>query len=99
MNLLYWSADRRGAREAVSRGTAPVEAGQVSGQECASEAVYKEGEWSLIVRRPFRSSLEGRVEVRSKDNPVLIGFMVWEGYNGEKGRHRANSSWVSLILK
>ncbi len=56
-----------------------------SGKE--SQAVYSEGRWTVLMKHP---------PVKSGS---LAGFAVWDGGNGEQGRHRAASNWVDLVLE
>ncbi len=56
----------------------------------APAASYAEGEWAVVLRRSFQSPRPAR---------SAFGVAVWDGGNAEQGRHRANSSWVDLVLR
>ncbi len=59
---------------------------QWSADKDSKQGLYEDGEWSLVLKRPGQAG-------------GALGIMVWDGGNGEQGRHRANSSWVDLVLK
>ena len=71
------------AHWSAAGGTAPEGALALEGT-----STYADGEWVLWTRRPRPSAEE-----------IGLGIMVWDGGNAEQGRHRANSSWVKLVLK
>ena len=97
LDVCYWSADRLQAREAITSGVEGLESGQEAGEGLESSAQYSEGVWTLLLKRPRKSPASGGVGL-APGKPFLFGITVWEGANGEKGRHRANSNWVDLVL-
>ncbi len=89
LDVCYWSAEKKTAREAAVHGMDGLEIGTEPGQPLWSEAHFSDGEWTLLVKRPIRPSSE----------PLLFGVAVWNGGNGEQGRRRSNSNWVDLVLE
>ncbi len=56
--------------------------------EAAALVSYQEGEWTALLKRPLPAG-----------KAAGFGVMVWDGGNGEQGRHRSNSNWVELVLE
>ncbi len=98
LDLCYWSAQSSEAREAVAAGVTDLESAKASGETLESAASHSDGVWTLLIRRPLHSSLEGSV-TWLMDKPLLLGVAVWDGGNGEQGRRRSNSNWVDVVLK
>ncbi len=57
-------------------------------EEGGSAAVYTDGRWVLLLRRPLPPKA-----------PIPMGVAVWDGGNQESQLHRANSYWVDLVLR
>ena len=53
----------------------------------SSASSYAGGTWTAVIKRPRPAA---------KEPAPLVGFMVWDGGNGEQGRHRAASPWLDL---
>ncbi len=98
LDVSYWSAGKNGAAEAVVQETAELETGKTQGETLAAEASYADGQWTMLLNRPFQPLLKNRVALDSRE-ATLIGLMVWDGGNQEQGRRRSNSNWVDLVLK
>jgi len=65
-----------------------------------SSAVHAAGQWAVVLKRPLAGSGENGAQIGrdAGGRPTLIGVMVWNGGNGETGRHRSNSIWLDLSL-
>ena len=87
LDVCYWSAQTKAAREAVVHGTDGLESGTEPGTPLWSQAHFAEGEWMLLMKRPLGQK------------PSLCGVAVWNGGNGEQGRRRGNSNWIDLNVK
>ena len=95
--LWHWESGSEGAREAIGRGLAEIEA--LAGESALTwEAAFDQGEWRLLVRRAL--SAEG-VETRLAFEPgraIPIALFAWDGSNGESGTRGAISTWYFLYL-
>lgn len=100
LDLLYWSSSMEQARQAVAKEILPAEEADAQGEPRPAGAWYTDGLWTLILQRPLAASREegGRGGL-VPDRRTAAGFMIWDGDNGETGRHRSNSRWVDLVLK
>lgn len=80
-----WPAARNVKPEAASWSASgnPVEGTQALN----AQAAYDDGVWTVLARRPLPGGASA------------FGILVWDGGNGEQGRHRSNSNWVELVLK
>ncbi len=65
-------------------------------KEAREGASYTDGRWTVLLRRPLKAGAGG-VNL-SAGKRVPLGVMVWDGGNGEQGRHRSNSLWINLVL-
>ena len=98
LDLCFWSADKDTGRESILKEMDTLNQAMEPGQLLESHSFFEDGEWTLLVKRPFDSQLAGRKKLEPQ-RPILFGVTVWNGGNGEQGRRRANSNWVDLILK
>ena len=74
-----------------SADIAPNDTGEVTGV-----ASYDQGEWSVIFKRPLRSSSGARL---SPGEFMPIAFSVWDGLARERGSRRGLSLWYSLYVE
>jgi mono/diheme cytochrome c family protein len=91
-----WFVDLASARAAsyVGRGSDDVAA--ASGDVIEVAAAYDRGEWSVIFKRPMRSTSGIGF---AQDQFVPIAFSVWDGHSRERGNKRALSSWFYLYVE
>ncbi len=68
-----------------------------SADSTSGKASFADGRWEVVVSRPL--SLASGVSLAPSGPAPLMGIAIWDGGNGEIGRHRANSNWVDLILR
>ncbi|HUH11901.1 MAG TPA: c-type cytochrome [Longimicrobiales bacterium] len=93
--LWRWRSDA-GVDEAAGRGfgneeALPADAGAVTG-----EAVFEDGEWRLVLRRPIAAG-EGRLELEA-GTAIPMALFAWDGDNAETGKRASVSSWYYLWL-
>ncbi len=98
LDVCYWSAAQSEAQEAFAREIEGLEDGEEAGLALETAAVYSEGAWALTLQRSLKSPASGGANL-APGKPILFAAAVWDGGNGEKGRHRATSNWVDLVLK
>ena len=101
LNLSKWDASySNAAYDAFLLGGVipPGTVGEKPLKQLDAKVEYIEGGWTLLIRRPLEGKLASSVKLEP-GKPVAVGLMVWDGGNNEQGRHRANSSWVDLVLK
>ncbi|MBV6340576.1 ethylbenzene dehydrogenase-related protein [Candidatus Magnetobacterium casense] len=83
--------------EATSEGpgtykTKPVE-------NTVGEAVWQNGSWTLIVKRPMTVNDAGSVQFKAGEKKP-ISFAVWEGHRLEGGGRKAVSpAWAEVLVK
>lgn len=65
----------------------------IEGEEVSAVAGYDRGEWSVILKRPLRSS--GGVTF-AEGQYVPIAFSLWDGSERERGNKRGLTRWVYL---
>ena len=93
--LLRWEQGR-GAVEATGNGPAKLAA--VQGGEAAGKAVFSNGRYTLVLRRP----LAGKGDTRPTFQPAVftpVAFQAWDGGAGETGPKMALTSWYYLRLE
>lgn len=65
----------------------------VEGEEVSAVAGYDRGEWSVIFKRPLRST--GGVTF-AEGQYVPIAFSIWDGTGEERGNKRGLTRWMYL---
>ena len=74
-----------------SADIAPKETGDLSGV-----ASYDQGEWSVIFKRPLRSTSSAPF---SPGEFMPVAFSVWDGFSRERGNRRGLTVWYSLYVE
>jgi len=97
LDLCYWSASKQSAVETSAQDIQGLESITASGQLLESQASYEQGRWRLLLKRRLKPQGAGLVNL-AVGQPVLVGFSVWDGSNGEQDSHRASSAWIDLVL-
>lgn len=100
VHLWRWRADggrdgRRPAIELEARGPEPPVERAAGEQRVTATAVWADGRWSVVIRRPIASRDDGWVASRV----VPVAFHVWDGAHGETGLRLSLSSWYFLYLE
>ena len=104
VNLWVWKADLFGegkpaAEEGGARGfKQPVKAQAPEEQQVSSGAVWKEGRWSVVMKRPLVTNDKGDVQFE-KGKFIPIAANAWDGSNGEHGNIMSLSSWHFVFLE
>ena len=108
VHLWTWSADwneqpeahgGRVAEERLSTGyqsepkTQPEE-----GQVLDGGAVFEDGQWRLVLKRPRRTEDPKSDTQFETDRLIPFSIQAWEGGNGEEGLLGAISSWYYVVL-
>ena len=93
--LLRWE-NGKGVTEATANG--PTKIAAIQGTEATGKAVYANGQYRLIVRRPLVS----KSEARPTFTPAVfmpVAFQAWDGGAGEGGTKMSLTSWYYLRLE
>ena len=65
------------------------------GEEVATQAVYDNGEWSVIFKRKRKS---GGLSFE-EDSFLPVAFSVWDGFNRERGNKRGLTAWYQVYVE
>lgn len=93
--LLRWQSDK-GVVEASANGPGKVRA--LSGGQATSKAVYDDGQYQVVMKRPLASADASRPTFR----PAVftpIAFQAWDGGAGETAARMSLTSWYYLRLE
>ena len=95
MYLLRWEQGK-GVAEASANG--PAKLAPLAGGEIAGKAVFANGQYRLVIKRP----LAGKGESRPTFQPAVftpVAFQAWDGGAGETGPKMSLTSWYYLRLE
>jgi len=93
--VLRWEAGK-GVSEVSANG--PTKLSAIAGGETAGKAVFKNGQYTLVMKRPLTAAGEQRPSFRpGVFTPVA--FQAWEGGAGESGPKMSLTSWYYLRLE
>ena len=106
VDLWRWRADLQHAPNSpavvelrASGGGRPPEDHAPESQRASGLGVWRDGRWTVVVRRPLETE-DGAREVQLRPGQMVpIAFHAWEGANGETGLKMALSSWYFLHLR
>lgn len=106
VDLWRWRADLQHAPNSpavvelrASGGGQPPEGHALESQRASGQGVWRDGRWTVVVRRPLETE-DGAREVQLRPGQMVpIAFHAWEGANGETGLKMALSSWYFLHLQ
>lgn len=89
------SYQKTGVDEVVAEGFSTSQV--TEGHGSTSQAVWKDGEWSLVISRPL--VIEGGSQLASgKKN--FVAFAVWQGGQSEVGSRKCvTMSWTNLVVQ
>jgi len=93
--LLRWE-NGKGVTEATANG--PTKIATIQGAEATGKAVYANGQYRLIVRRPLVSKSEARPTFAPAVF-IPVAFQAWDGGAGEGGPKMSLTSWYYLRLE
>jgi DMSO reductase family type II enzyme heme b subunit len=93
--LLRWEQGK-GVMEATASG--PGKIAPLTGGEATGQAVFQDGRYRLVIKRPLAARGEGRPAFQ----PAMfmpVAFQAWEGGAGETGPKMSLTSWYYLRLE
>jgi DMSO reductase family type II enzyme heme b subunit len=93
--LLRWE-NGKGVTESTANG--PTKMALIQGAEASGKAVYANGQYRLVMKRPLVS----KSETRPTFTPAVfmpIAFQAWDGGAGESGTRMSLTSWYYLRLE
>ncbi|MCE4604468.1 MAG: ethylbenzene dehydrogenase-related protein [Aeropyrum sp.] len=91
------SPEQREALGLHSVPTSPIELLPPEAQVWASEAVWSDGVWKVVIYRPMGSTYE-LVPSLTLGQEVSVAFALWDGSKGESGGKKSTSAWFTLKL-
>lgn len=106
VDLWRWRADLQHEPDSpavvelrASGGGRPPEGHAPESQRASGLGVWRDGRWTVVVRRPLETE-DGAREVQLRPGQMVpIAFHAWDGANGETGLKMALSSWYFLYLR
>jgi len=93
--LLRWE-NGRGVSEATANG--PTKIAPLAGAEATGKAVYTNGQYRVVIKRPLGSKDAASPAFR----PTVfmpVAFQAWDGGAGETGTKMSLTSWYYLRLE
>ena len=93
VNLGRWQADTESPVELNATGLGTAKPQDPDSEALAGEAVYANGQWSLVLRRSLVTQDSDKDIQFELDRFIPIAFSAWDGQNGAEGARRAVSSW------
>jgi DMSO reductase family type II enzyme heme b subunit len=93
--LLRWQ-NGKGVTEATANG--PTKIAPLAGSEATAKAVYANGQYRLVIKRPLASKQPDRLTFQ----PAVftpVAFQAWDGGAGETGTKMSLTSWYYLRLE
>jgi DMSO reductase family type II enzyme heme b subunit len=97
-SLRIWPAQAEGVPFELMRWSAQTDGIEPMREGVSAKSSYLDGQWILLIKRPLAKTDSGTVQL-GLGQEVPFGIMVWDGENGEEGRHRSNSQWVALVFE
>jgi len=104
VHLWLWQADldakgKRGVIEGNARGwKQPIVAQAKDKQQIVSKAVWDQGRWTVVVKRPLTTDDTGDVQFR-RGVFIPMALNAWDGSNGEHGLIMSLSTWHYVFLE
>jgi DMSO reductase family type II enzyme heme b subunit len=99
VHLWIWKADKARVDEAIARGwKQPVRIQPKEQQQTASKAEWKDGRWTIVMKRPLVSPDRNDVGFR-KGKFIPMAVNAWDGSNGEHGLIMSLSTWYFVLLE
>ncbi|MGH7482669.1 MAG: hypothetical protein ACRELV_10985, partial [Longimicrobiales bacterium] len=98
VNLWEWRSEPGGVRETIGRGLHDQQPLDAAAQSVTGAAVFDQGAWHLVLRRPLVPPDTTRQMTFIAATPIPVAFFAWDGDNGEVQSPGSISSWVYLWL-
>ncbi|MBT7760486.1 MAG: hypothetical protein HN732_24360, partial [Rhodospirillaceae bacterium] len=99
VHLWVWKADLDGTEEGNARGwKQPIKPQAEDGQQIKGQAVWDQGRWSVVMKRPRRTDDKNDVQFeQGVFTPMSVN--AWDGSNGEHGLIMSLSTWHYVFLE
>jgi DMSO reductase family type II enzyme heme b subunit len=94
LDLTYWQASNPNSAGWKEANLASIKSWSAD-KDLASNAVYNDGQWTVVVTRPFDTN---STEKWTLNSAHPIAFAAWDGRNNETGIRRSSSEWIQLHL-
>ncbi len=104
VHLWVWRADldaagKRGTEEGNARGwKQPIKAQTEDGQQITGKAIWDQGRWSVVMKRPLKTGDKNDVQFQ-KGVFIPMSLNAWDGSNGEHGLIMSLSTWHYVLLE
>jgi DMSO reductase family type II enzyme heme b subunit len=104
VHLWVWKADldaagERGVEEGNARGwKQPIKAQAEEKQQITGGAIWDQGRWSIVMKRPLRTDDKNDVQFE-KGVFIPMSANAWDGSNGEHGLIMSLSTWYFVFLE
>ncbi len=104
VHLLVWKADQhaagaRGTTEGNARGwKQPIKDQVEEGQQITGQALWDQGRWTVVMKRPLNTGDKGDVQFRPGEF-IPMSLNAWDGSNGEHGLIMSLSTWHFVFLE
>ncbi|MBI4408804.1 MAG: c-type cytochrome [Gemmatimonadetes bacterium] len=98
VHVWRWQSQPAAAVEATARGLNRIEP-EAGRQALAGQAVFDQGEWRLVLRRPLATADPTDQLQFATGVAIPIAFFAWDGSNAEEGTRGAISTWYFLYLE
>lgn len=97
--LWHWRSEPGAgeAVEALARGLGEIEPLPAADQALNGSAVFDQGRWQLVLRRPLVSDSPDRIAFET-GRAIPVAFFAWDGSNAEEGTRGSVSSWYFISL-
>lgn len=99
VHLWEWQADKDGVTESIARGwKQPPKPQKDEAQQVTSSAVWAEGRWTVVMKRPLVT--EDKNDVQFTPGVFIpLSLNAWDGSNGEHNNIMSLSTWYSVVLE
>ena len=104
VHLWFWKADldaqgKPAVEEAVARGwRQPARVQAEDHQQVSAKAVWRQGRWSVVMKRPLRTKDKNDVQFE-QGKFIPLALNAWDGSNGEHGLIMSLSTWHYVLLE
>ncbi|MBV7337908.1 c-type cytochrome [Chloroflexi bacterium TSY] len=93
----YWTADSDTVAERNTTGLQSV-TDQSGEQQTVANAVYEDGRWQVVFRRPLQTGDENDLRIVT-DTYIPLNFIVWDGGSGEIDGQMGINTWSPVYLQ
>jgi mono/diheme cytochrome c family protein len=94
--LWQWKSSPDAVSEALAKGITQIT--PLAGGSVASNAVFENGQWQLVLRRALTvADTTNRIQF-SAGRAIPMAFFAWDGNSGEESTRGAVSTWYFVYL-